>query len=764
MIRDRTEKLRFIVEEMQIALHLATNLADPFYARTIARHILIRVENFIEHARGLRRPLRDAGYDTVAFHTAKEAYAAQFGEYFKDARHRLGAHVQDFDFGKRIELWNDIEVLKISYFVDGAHEIYDSLGTLGVPGYVPYATPVELSDPGIVEILRQLQRSLDARTGVEMGADALAMTRRNTTASLNTTPVHARASQLALIRRWIALQLDLRQRLIAYPSIARLFKARLITDIVSFSDCLVTRPVTQGALQAMDGLDKLVQGQGQSSAPIDAFVAAAHFETELAAVRAVRDKIGAHLEIDTAEPLAKLLADLNKFDLERALAFYQRLAAAFNKQCFAVLFLRLYAADGKRHYGMESGASSATVPFVGTAAPPHEPTLQPPLINDDEACHKNLTRWLDGDDSQKGEARIFFWNAFMSSTVVESVSETERFGSSARYHSNEFRKAHQFLLDALNDGLSDIDFRGVLDLIMSCRNGHPYPLAKLLVRYGETAPIFRQYLICYALGEVASAPHQSVSDFLDARSLSRTWAIRLEAVTARYKSYVKNEGVFRANHQGQIQADHDTLVASLTDAMTPDQRLVCLLAFASVHTGPLAGVFTKPFGGNYTVVQAEIERLLLPLLNDDAAQSKAVMLKRLLQTHDYVGVCVHIALSLDGGDSHPLYSSLIESCCNGTIIAASNNQASRHLSMCFLLKKEHRFALQVAEPLADRNPDWTEAQILVAQILGEIIGAETEARERVSSIRSAYKLSAAQEALLAAVEAEVQSRLARQEQ
>lgn len=758
MIQGRIEKLRFIVEEMQIALHLATNLTDAFFARTIARHILVRVENFIEHARGLRRPLRDAGYDTNAFHTAKEAYVAQFDEYFKLARHRLGAHVQDFDFGKRIELWNDIEIVKLSYFVDGAREIYEGLATLAVPGTVPYAAPAELSDPDILGILRQLQRSLDARTWVEMGTDALAMTRGNTTASLNTSRVHARAAQLALIRRWIALQLDIRQRLIAHPAIARLFKARLITDIVSFCDCLVTRPVMPGALQAMDGLDNLVRAQAESSAPIDDFVAASHFATEVAAARALRDKIGAHLEIDTAKPLAALLADLDAFDLETALGFYQRVTAAFNKLCVGILFLRLYAADGSRLYGVTMGSSSAAKPFAGAAAPSHADSPQLPPINDDEAYRTNLTRWLDGDENQKGTARDLFWKAFMGSDIVEPIGETESVGSGQRYHAHELRKAHQFLLDALNNGLSDVDFRGVLDLILSCRNGYPYPLAEVLVRYGQTASVFRQYLICNALGEIASAPHQSVSDFLGARSLSPTWAIRLEAVTARYKSYVKNEGLSRANHQDQTQADHDKLVASFTDTMTPDQRLVCLLALASVHTGPLAGVFTKPFSSNYTAVQAEIEKLLLPLLNDDAAQAKAAMLKRLLQTHDYVGVCVHIALNLDGGESHPLFPALIDSCCNGTIIAASNNQASRHLAMCFLLKKEHRFGLQVAEPLAARNPDWTEAQILVAQILGEIVGAETDACERVSSIRNAYKLSAAQEVLLAAVEAEVQGR------
>ncbi len=763
MFQVRIEKLRFIVEEMQVAFHMATKLTEPFFARTIARHILIRAENFIEHARGLRRPLRDAGYDINAFHTAKEAYAAQFDEYFKVARHRLGAHVQDFDFGKRIELWNDIEIVKLSYFVDGAREIYESLATLVVPGYVPYVAPAELSDADILGILQQLQRSLDARTGVEIGTDALAMTRSNTTASLATTLVHARAAQLALIRRWVAIQLDLRRRFIAHPAIARLFKARLITDIVSFCDCLVTRPVTPGALQAMDGLDKLVQAEGHSSAPIDAFVAALHFTMELSTVRAVRDKIGAHLEIDTAKPLATLLADFDAFNLEKALAFYDRVGAAFNKQCLAVLFLRLYAADGSRVYGVAMGSSAASKPFAGATAPPHAASLKPPPINDAEAYRKNLTRWLDGDDSQRGEARDLFWKAFMGSEVVESIVETERFGSSAHYHTNELRKAHQFLLDTLNEGLSDTDFMGVLDLILSCRSGYPYPLAEVLVRHGQTAPIYRQYWICRALGEIASAPHETISDFLDVRVSSSIWAVRLEAIMARYKSYLKNEGVFRTNHRGLTKIDHDALVTSMTGTMMPDQRLVCLLGLASAHTGSLAGAFTQPFSSNYAVFQAEIESLILPLLNDDAPQSKAAVLKKLLQTHDYIGVCVQVAINLDGVENHPLFPALIDSCCNGMIIAAHHDQAKRHLAMCFVLKKEYRTAYEIAEALAARNPDWTDAQILAVQILGDIASAEVEVRDRVSSIRSAYKLSATQEAALAAVETEIQSRQTHEE-
>src|SRR5690606_23441659 len=120
-------------------------------------------------------------------------------------------------------------------------------------------------------------QAFDKRNSIEMGVDSLALTRNNTVAALNTTPVHARAGQLALIRRWIAMQNDLLQRLAAHVRIARILKGRIVTDIVSFCDCLVTRPVSPGALQAMDGLDKLIVDSGQSSAVIDNFVSVSNF-------------------------------------------------------------------------------------------------------------------------------------------------------------------------------------------------------------------------------------------------------------------------------------------------------------------------------------------------------------------------------------------------------------------------------------------------------------------------------------------------------
>lgn len=384
MISTQLEKLKFIIEEMHIACHISMHLTDPFMARTLARHILVRAENFIEHARGLRKPLNDASYDTRYFHKTKEVYASAFDEYFKAARHRLGAHVQDFDFGKRIELWNDIEIGKISFFVEGAQEIYRSLAPLNLPGYILYAEPPELTQLDVLETLRQYQRSIDNRNWIEMGVDPLALTRNNTAAVLNATPVHARAGQLALIRRWIIIQNDLLHRLAAHPRIARILKSRIVTDIVSFCDCLVTRPVPPNALQAMDGLDKLIVASGQASATIENFVSASNFQVELQTARAIRDKVGAHIEIDDTNTLATLVAHLDNYDLGEGLTFYERVCAAFTKTCHGIFFLRMYAADGQRLYGVSTSHAPA-IPYAGdnVVVPPDLPA--PPPINDEES-------------------------------------------------------------------------------------------------------------------------------------------------------------------------------------------------------------------------------------------------------------------------------------------------------------------------------------------------------------------------------------------
>jgi hypothetical protein len=750
MLTMRLEKLKFLVEEMELAMQLALRATDAFVSRTLARHVLVRTENFIAHARQLRKPLNNAGYGTTRFHQLKETYAKTFEEYFKTSRDRLGAHVQDFDFGKRIDLWNDIEIIKIGYFVDGAVEIYKELASLGLPGYIAYASPSELSDSSFEGLLPGIFAPNDGRQWTEIGTDPLAMTRNNTSAILNLTPVHQRAGQLTLIRRWVNLQRRILEESHALVGTTRIIKARLITDIVSFCDCLVTRQVQPGAPQEMDGLDRLVAASGQSNASITAFTTATHFESELASIRQIRDKVGGHLEIDDTHTLQSLLLALDNSDFAAILGFYQRLEAVFLKICHNILFLRTYAVDGQRLYGITPVATLA-VPFAGDASDAVAAPVAPAL-NDESAYQDFLKRWLDGDENAKGDARQFFLNAFMASKVLKEFYEEKGPYQVSSVSRHEFRKVHHFIESSLSAPLSDQDFENILRLLESCRGGAPYVLAEILVRYGRTEPpLLRQWMVCRSLGTIASLPHASVSQFLDDKGQRDPWRIRLDAVLANFKMYIRTEGLHRSNRKRR-EIEFNDYVGKLTMGMAAPEQLVCSLAFASAMNGADVGARAQPFAAEYAQLQTDIETACLSRLKNAAGTEKAETLKQLIQTNDYVGVCVLLAIDLKDESPRPLFDRLIDACQMRSIETARHDQSVRHLAMCAFLAKDYDEAIRIAQDLAIRNPDLTAHQILVAQILAEKPGAEDEALERIKNIRRFYKITSGDETRLAASE------------
>jgi hypothetical protein len=69
-----------------------------------------------------------------------------------------------------------------------------------------------------------------------------------------------------------------------------------------------------------------------------------------------------------------------------------------------------------------------------------------------------------------------------------------------------------------------------------------------------------------------------------------------------------------------------------------------------------------------------------------------------------------------------------------------------------------RPGVEKCEPLAARNPETLDVQILVAQIPDDTSGAEEEAEQKSASLRRAYRLIAEVEARLAAVEADIPKR------
>ncbi|HVB82273.1 MAG TPA: hypothetical protein VNE82_20260 [Candidatus Binataceae bacterium] len=739
------------MDELQLALHLARHAPDAFLARTLSRHVAVRTENFIAHARGLRKPLNQARFETRGFHKTKEVYADYFDEYFHLVRHRLGAHVQDFDFGKRIELWNDIEVVKIGFFVDGAKEIYEGLAPLKITGYVPFIEPADLTDAGLTKALQEFKGSAENRQWAEIGVDPLSMTRPNTATVLNMSPVHLRAGQLVLIRRWIKAQRDLVARLRGYEGMFRILKSRLITDVVSFFDGLVTRPVTAGAPQQMDGLNTLLVNSGQKPAAIDQFLGVYAVDPPLNAARELRDHFGAHLEIDDAVPLSALLSEIDSFDLESCLAFFDRLAQVFEKVCHEVLFLRMYVADGQRLYGVTPNATSV-VSFDQRNPTPVTAAAPIPDYNNEQTYQDTLAMWLKGDEISRQDARQFFWQAFLYSEVVEQIAEVEDLGGGWRSNSHDLRKAHRFVIESLRTRASEDDFVKILELLLACSSGDPYMLAEILIRHSLTAPPQHDIPICYCLGELAGWPHKTVNAFLANRAATiQDWNAQFLAVLALFKIYVRSEGLARVNRKNPFRS-YASDIAPLIAGMTEEKRLLCLIAFASQFCSPRNGSFAKVLSDEYSALQSEIEALCNGTSLHPICAPVDNLLHQLLLTHDYVGVCLLLADQLKAANLDSLADNLLTAACRGWVIAMPHSEARRNLAACFLRKQEFATALEIADRLATRNPDDVMLQLFVVQVLAGTPGAGAKAIQRIATIKADYKLTTAHQEMLAEIE------------
>lgn len=128
------------------------------------------------------------------------------------------------------------------------------------------------------------------------------------------------------------------------------------------------------------------------------------------------------------------------------------------------------------------------------------------------------------------------------------------------------------------------------------------------------------------------------------------------------------------------------------------------------------------------------------------------VLHRLLLAHDYVGVCLLLADQLKVANLNWLADALLTAACRGWVVAASHNQATRHLSACFLRNREFGTALEIADRLATRNPDDVMLQIFVGQVLAGTPGAEYKAVQRIATISADYKLTTADQDLLLVLE------------
>ncbi len=736
--------------EMRLAMRLAQFAPTDADARMITRHVLVRAVDFISHARQLRKPLEQAGCDTVAFNDLKEYYAAEFKEYFQKVRDRLSAHVQDIELGEVIELWNGVDASKSEFFEEGATEIYRSLESLGITDFPMLTDFPEFGVPAFEAALQAYRASGRKVQAVEMGTDPLAMTRPDSTALISTTPIHARAGHLALIQRWMVAQAKLLQRFGAFPNVVRIVKARMITDLVSACDCLITRDVDPEAPQRMDGLDALLAKEISQNA-IEQFKTIFRVEEEIAPYRKIRNKVSSHLDGNVNVTLENLLRRLDDIDFEAGLSIYDKLRQVFEKVCRDVLFLRSYLADGQIINGvLGSGKGTNTVSFSDREQPGRVVPQPDRMEDSDEAYSTKLEEWLAGESGSRERARSAFWQAFLNSPVVEEYQVVERFpGGGERRETHRLRQAHCFILGKLESETDSNRTCGILELTRQCSNGAPDELTEILMRFAcnpGSSP--HMSAIAFCLGDLANWGNLRVRAYLTT-GMSAATSLAVYTRIALLRIFVRTEGIARINRRPPTEAFSDVL-ERLTRGLGLEAKLITEIFLASQFCDQRIATVMKPFEEDYANLQTDIVALVRGVAPEEEAARISEMVRRLADAHDYAGICLYLYDELKDSDLGGQVKNLIVMTCEGIIQTAHHDQSRRHRCGCFLRLERYQEALGLADNLARSNPDSPDFQILLAQVMTSLPECHDAARSLAGDIKRRYRLSDTQ---LAAVEA-----------
>nr|WP_295902194.1 hypothetical protein [uncultured Bdellovibrio sp.] len=728
------QKLRLIVQELELSLLMCRKLHDDFSRRTFARHILIRAKDFITHSRKLRKPLIAAGFDVKSFHEQKEIYADAFAEYFQVSRDKISGHVQDLDFHDRIGLWNQIEIQKVEYFVDSALHIYrNTLGSLNIPDYQLYDPLQDFRKAELVEVLENFSRLKKSDTAVRMASDPLAMTRPNTVSALNLTPVHSRASQLALIKLWMDINLELFGVISIFTDCQRILKSRLVTDIISFGDGLITRRVDKSAPQSMKGLDILLEESGNTSTVLKSIASIFRYKEETDKIRRLRNLFGAHLSVEPTILAEDIISEIDNFNLSEALETYQSLKGAFDRTCREVFFLITYTSDGVKLGGLMAGEPSSLVPFDKANPVPIPRKTNPGNINNLNDLSENLNTWLnDGEDSE--EARLFFWDACLEGTEVETLLENRILGSMTQVYRHKFTISHQFLLAKIIEEKDVARVTKILNLMLDCKAAGSFAYTEIISRYAlHPSRIVTDIEIISALGKIASKFQLSamalIKNFLNSSDLY----IRINAVVALHQILVRSEDL----NQKEIMFSFARDIEPHLSSFSREYKLLLHLIFASQFLYSL-NVYYKKLESYYQFLSQEIAIQVRVIIRSKGHALHGGSIKNLLDGHDYVGLSLYLSNYFDSLKKSKFSELFLSAAVRRIIESNQNLQSQMNYVACLLKYKDYASAIVGATALADRHPDLLDVQLFLIEILGSCPGRELQALEKLTRLESKY--------------------------
>lgn len=681
------KKIHFCVTQIIRIKKLIEVIESNFFARAISRKTIVRIDDFIDIT---RRYNNSTVTDRILKRTLKtklNELNTEFENRLRLQRHKFSAHVQDLEFGLRIDSWANISFENIVFFHDKIIEIYELLENQS--DYILINTSDLVLSQQEINKIHTIVKNKDIESSPMISTDILAITRFNNSAMIPGHPIQDKVLTLNSIVIILDFEIEL-YKCFENIDYKYLLQTLIINDIISFIDNIITPEYIDDT-----GLDELLENKDI----LDKFLTTFNLNT-LADIRMIRNKLGAH--VDRTDAFEDLIGLLENNTFENTLSIYKNFLNIFYKICNDVFYLKHLTLPPTKMQGVLEVSQKPEKTFFENVQVNTEFVKKD--INDIDLYKEYLKKlFIDTNNDEYEDIRHYFYDALAHSEVAKTVIFDNK--------NLELKKAHEFFISQLNSGKATDKKRVILKLLSDCSNGYPEQLVYILTstyNINKLTNLTKEYIV--HLGDISHKHSDSAMLMLTSFFNSKDINIEYFTLLSLLKIDIKNRGIDCYNKKLKIvENEYSKIIKERIGSYNPLFKVfMSMLLSSEMIFSPMLGNYQKFFKELYFDYFEDIIFENIKLLGLDFTDEEMKIIKDAKSGNHLSNIFLLIAEKLEDDKAQLFYLAIAN---NLLKLNFTHLPFIEHLAFAKYKTGSIDEAVEIYNKLVDQNPDVIEYRI-----------------------------------------------------
>ncbi len=681
------KKIHFCVTQIIRIKKLIETIESDFFARVISRKTIVRIDDFIDITRRYNNATITDRVLKRTLKTKLNELNTEFENRLRLQRHKFSAHVQDLEFGVRIDSWAKISYENIVFFHDKIIEIYDLLENQA--NYIPININDLVISQQEINKIQELVKEKDIESSPMVSTDILALTRFNSGAMIPGHPIQDKVLTLNSIVIILDFEIEL-YKCIEDIDYKYLLQTLIINDIISFIDNIIPP-----ANSAEIGFNELLDNRDI----LDRFLDTFNLEA-LEDIRNIRNKLGAHVDRDNL--FEELIELLKNHDFDNTLLIYKNFLNILYKICNDVFYLKHLMLPPTKMQGVLEVSQKPEKTFFENI--PINTEFIKKDINDIELYKEYLKKLFIGINNDEYEdIRYYFYDALAHSEISKTVTFDNK--------KLELKKAHEFFISQLKSSISPAKKRIILKLLSDCSNGYPERLVYILTstyNINKLTNLTKEYIV--HLGDISHKHSNSAMLMLTSFLNSKDINVEYFTMLSLLKIDIKHRGIDCVNKKLKIvENEYSRIIKERINSYNPFFKVfISMLLSSEMLFSPMLGNYQKFFQELYFDYFEDVIFENINLLGVNLTDDEMKILQEAKAGNHLSNIFLLIAKKIEDDKSELFYQAIAN---NLLRLNFTHLPFIEHLAYAKYKVGQLNEAVEIYKRLVDQNPDVVEYRI-----------------------------------------------------